>query len=168
MTVLTEKNIQLTIGNTIKTKKFDDSMVHGLSHCMKAVDFIVELVDCILFIEIKDPYDPNSTQEDRETFKKEFLGAQLDEDLKYKYRDSFLYEWACDNIKKPICYLLLVAIEELTKADLIHRTDELKRKLPWRGPKSGAWKQSIVKDCIVFNIATWNEKQPYSSSVKRI
>ena len=49
MTVLTEGKLQLTISNAVAARKFDDAS-HKLSHCMKAVDFVVELSDHYLFI----------------------------------------------------------------------------------------------------------------------
>ena len=58
----------------------------------------------------------------------------MDEDLKYKYRDSFLYEWASGNTGRPIHYLVIVAIEGLSDAELLTRTDALNRKLPSQGP----------------------------------
>lgn len=39
-------------------RRFDDAS-HGLSHCMKAVDFIAESKDHILLIEVKDFEAPN-------------------------------------------------------------------------------------------------------------
>ena len=59
MTVLREGNLQITINNAIEARKFDDAS-HGLSHCMKAVDFFVELPDRYLFIEVKDPQAPQA------------------------------------------------------------------------------------------------------------
>ena len=91
MTVLTERNLEITIDGAVKAWKFDDE-AHGLSHCMKAVDFIVELADRYLFIEFKDPQAPQAHERDRNRFIRQFKGGELDEDLKYKYRDSFLYE----------------------------------------------------------------------------
>ena len=55
MTVLREGDLQITINDAIEARKFDDEASHGLSHCMKAVDFVVELPDRYLFIEVKDP-----------------------------------------------------------------------------------------------------------------
>jgi len=52
---LTEGDLQLTINGAIGARKFDDDSSHKLSHCMKAVDFIVEYPDFYLFIELKDP-----------------------------------------------------------------------------------------------------------------
>lgn len=47
MTVLIEGNLQITIPGAVQARKFDDGASHGLTHCMKAVDFIVELADRI-------------------------------------------------------------------------------------------------------------------------
>lgn len=156
MATLVEGNLELTIPNAVATRKFDDSS-HGLTHCMKAVDFIVELTDRFLFIEFKDPEHPAGKPQDKAKFVGQFLAGSIDEEFKYKYRDSFLYEWACGRARKPIHYLVLVALASLTEADLLMRTDELKRKLPLHGPASGLWQHQIVASCAVFNIATWNK-----------
>jgi hypothetical protein len=159
MTVLTEGNLQLTIPTGMPARKFDDAN-HGLSHCMKAVDFIIELSDRHLFIEFKDPQHPDGRSCDRRRFIDNFLAGNIDENLKYKFRDSFLYEWASGKARKPIYYYVLVAIDTISEAELITRTDDLKRKLPYNGPVSGVWKKKIVAGCAVFNIATWNKNFP--------
>ncbi len=158
MTTLSEGNLQIAFPRTASARKFDDHLLHGLSHCMKAVDFIVEEDDRVLFIEIKDPDHPRATEEERTRFNRRFLAGQLDEDLKYKYRDSFLYECASGNIGKPIHYWVIIAIEGLSDAELLTRTDALKRKLPSQGPTSGTWERRIVSGCMVFNIRTWNQR----------
>ena len=148
MTIFTEGNLEITVPAGISARKFDDP-AHGLSHCMKAVDFIIELEDRYVFVEVKDPQYPQSKKVESEKWVKDFLSGRIDEDLKYKYRDSFLYTWASAQDEKPIYYYVLVAIETLTEADLIVRTDDLKRKLPLYGPPSGIWKRKIVSDCAV-------------------
>lgn len=155
MTTLTEGNLTITFPNSASVRRFDDNN-HGLSHCMKAVDFIVELPDRYLFIEFKDPNHPKSRDEHRSEWVKKFLAGNIDEDFKNKYRDSFLYEYASARANKPIYYYVLVALDTLTEPDLLLRTDNLKRKLPLDGPSSGVWKQKIVTGCAVFNISTWN------------
>jgi hypothetical protein len=127
---------------------------------MKAVDFIVELEDRILFIEIKDPQHPRSREEERDKFIANFLSGQVDGDLKYKYRDSFLYEWGSGRAAKPIYYLVLVALDTLTESDLLARTDALQRQLPLHGPGGSKWKRPFVAGCTVFNIASWNRLLP--------
>jgi len=51
MIVLTERDLQIKLPAGAACRKFDDGATHGLTHCMKAVDFVVELEDRILFIE---------------------------------------------------------------------------------------------------------------------
>lgn len=156
MTTLTEGNLQIIFPAAAKARKFDDAS-HGLSHCMKAVDFIAELKDRYFFIEFKDPHKPGVPQKERDEYVKKFLAGSIDEDFKYKCRDTFLYEWATERVGKPIHYLVLVAIDTLTDAELLARTDDLKRKIPLSGPASGAWKRSFIAGCAVFNIAAWNK-----------
>ena len=160
MTTLREGNLQITFPQGVQARKFDDPTSHGLSHCMKAVDFIVEETARISFIEIKDPDHPNVTVARRNKFTQKFLSGNLDEDLKYKYRDTFLYQWASERVDKPLYYWVIIAMKKLTEADLSARTDDLRRKLPLNGPSSGQWKQPIVTGCMVFNFDTWNRHQP--------
>jgi hypothetical protein len=157
MTLFKEGALQISFPDELVVQKFDGEG-HGLTHCMKAVDFIVELDDRFLFIEFKDPDNPMSKETDRSKFMQKFLAGSIHEELIIKYRDSFLYEWATGVPEKPIFYLVLVAAKNLTKAELITRTDDLQRKLPIKGPSSGLWRKQIVDGCGVFNIATWNEK----------
>ncbi len=160
MTVLVEGNLQITIPNGATARKFDDNASHGLSHCMKAVDFIVELNNRMLFIELKDPDHPAAAPANRQQFIDGFLGGQIDADLKVKYRDSFLYEWAYERISKPIYYLVLIAASTLGPAELLVRTDELKRQLPLTGPSTAPWPRPFVAGCSVMNLEEWNKQLP--------
>ena len=157
MTVVTEGNLQLTVPPGVEVRKFDDQKAHGLSHCMKAVDFIVELKDRYWFIEFKDPQHPEATAARRDKWINTFFSGKLDKELAQKYRDSFLYEWAAKRKEKPVYYFFLIGLDSLDHANLLARTDALKRKIPLQGPPSGAWKRRIVKGCAVFNIETWNK-----------
>ena len=161
MTVLREGDLQITINDAIKARKFDDEASHRLSHCMKAVDFVVELSDRYLFIEVKDPQDPRAPQGASHQFIQQFQTGKLYEDLKYKYRDSFLYEWAAGRAdNKPIDYLVLIALDDLDRSHLLRGQEELQRKLPLQGPGSRPWTRPIVRGCGVFNIASWNQRFP--------
>ena len=114
----TEEDLELEIRRVVDARKFDDSPSHGLSHCMKAVDFIVERTDSYLFIEFKDPQDPRAKAQARKEFSGNFKRGKLDEDFKYKYRDTFLYEWAAGRVEKPVDYLILIALDSLTVTEL--------------------------------------------------
>ncbi|QXP85333.1 hypothetical protein ABZN20_13180 [Methylococcus sp. ANG] len=161
MTVLAENDLQITLPAGSTGRKFDDEASHGLSHCMKAVDFIVELDDRVLFIELKDPEHPAAQPKDQKKFLQKFLSGALDADLKTKYRDSFLYEWASGQAMKPIYYLVLIGASTLSDADLLARTDALKRQIPTTGPDDKPWKRSFVAGCAVMNIDAWNKALPH-------
>lgn len=155
----TEGDLKIDIKGVVHAWKFDDPASHGLNHCMKAVDFIVECSDCYLFIEFKDPQNPKASgRAQQQEFIGEFLSGNIDEALKRKYRDSFLYEWASDRADKPVHYLVLVAIDTLTPFELGNRTDALKRMLPLQRSQPSSWPRPYVKSCNVFNLKTWNQK----------
>ena len=154
-----EGDLQIEFKSVFDARKFDDAG-HGLSHCMKAVDFIVERPDCYLFIEFKDLQDPKIPDQNQQKGIQRFLRGVIDEDLKYKYRDSFLYEWAAGRANKPVDYLVLVGLDNLTERELVARTDDLKRKLPLQRSKSSPGARPFVRSCAVFNLASWNSNLP--------
>jgi hypothetical protein len=150
-----EGNLEISFPDSARAVKFDDNS-HELTHCMKAVDFIVEHEGIIYFVEFKDPSYNNYP--DSEIFINDFLSGNLDSKLCYKYRDSFLYQWAAqifDIEKKPVYYSVLIALDNLDRAELNRRTESLKKKLPL--DNCGKWKRNIVSGCGVFNIDSWNK-----------
>ena len=157
--VFQEGDLKIEFKSVFDARKFDDAG-HGLSHCMKAVDFIVERSDCYLFIEFKDLQDPGIPAQNKHKVIQGFLRGMIDEDLKYKYRDSFLYEWAAGRADKPVDYLVLVGLDSLTARELVARTDDLKRKLPLQKSRSNPWARPFVRSCTVFNLASWNSNLP--------
>lgn len=148
---LTERTLQITFNGAIRARKFDDR-THGLSHCMKAVDFIVEFSKCYLFVEIKDPISP-------EQYRRRLERRELDASLKYKFRDSFLYEWASGRANKTIDYYVLIT--GIDKQLLRRRYEELIRNLPLQGPASRPWRRPIVRKVGIFNVETWNHWLPH-------
>lgn len=168
MTTLVEGNLRITLPRAARARKFDDS-THGLLHChMKAVDFVIEMNDRMLYLEVKDPEHPKARTAQSQDFIAKFLAAGMDDDLVRKFRDSLLYEWACETVHKPIHYWVIVAIERLSAPELSSRSDDLKRKLPVAGALPKRWKRRIVEDCQVFNIRSWNEALPEDYSLERL
>jgi hypothetical protein len=161
MKVLAERDLQISLPAGVIGRKFDDGASHGLSYCMKAVDFIVELDDRILFIELKDPDDPAAVPERQKLFMEEFRSGALDNKLKAKYRDSFLYEWGSGRAAKPIYFLVLIGASALSEAELLSRTDALRRQIPEIGPGGKPWKKQFVAGCAVMNIEAWNKALPH-------
>lgn len=89
---------------------------HGLSHCMKAVDVIAEFEKFQLWIEIKKFSD-----EDLDAFKDNFDGKAKGKrktlndylnDVKVKFRDTYLYRRCEDKIDKPIFYVFLTNLHD--------------------------------------------------------
>ena len=64
MNPLTEGKLEFVFEGAVSARKFDGHD-HGLSHCMKAVDFIVEFQDQYLFVEVKDPQNSGATEDRR-------------------------------------------------------------------------------------------------------
>lgn len=152
--ILNEGDLRFDFAGAIDGFKFDemyksDPKFHGLSHCMKAVDFVVELNDYYLFVEIKDP--PNPLWYGQGNKKEELIVA-----LVTKFRDSFVYRWAEEKLDKPVKYLCLV---EADNALVSYLMKELQRHLPAKGPHS-RWKKPIAQTCVVANIARWNSNFP--------
>lgn len=155
----TAGDLRIDFGGAIGGRRFDGPD-HRLSHCMKAVDLIIKLPDCCLFVELKDPRHPRATPRSRTEFARRLRSGQLDEDLKRKYRDSLLYEWASGGADKPIDYLVLVALDTLDDAQLLIRTEALVRNLPQRGPDGRPWRREVVRTCAVLNVESWNRRFP--------
>ena len=157
MIALTEGNLEISITDAVNARKFDDDS-HGLSHCIKAVDFIIELPDRYLFTEFKDPENPNIPDQYRASAVQNLRDSELDEELKYKFRDTFIYEWAAGRADKPVDYFVFIAVND--RPLLSRRLDLLERNLPQKLPPSVAWIQPLVHRCGVFNVDDWNAEFP--------
>ena len=101
MSAFTEGGIRIQFPDDLSVRKFDDPQTHRRSH-MRAVDFIVDLPDRFLFIEVKEPEDKSSLKNMR--------------GLSRKFRDSFLYEWAEGRAGKRIDYIVLLVLGGRTHA----------------------------------------------------
>lgn len=152
--ILEEGTLQFDFSDALTGFKFDEQdkaspNFHGLSHCMKAVDFVVELDDCYLFIEIKD-YRDSSRFSDNGEFN------DLVKILFTKFRDSFIYRWAEEKTDKPIKYLCLIELENPLISRLM---TELKRMLPQTTPNA-RWRKPVAVACIIANVDSWNASFP--------
>lgn len=167
MSTLAEGNLRIDIADNADAWRFDDEATHPLSHCMKAVDFIIEWEDRYWFLELKDPQNPNAREEAQSQFVRRLRRAQLDTDFVYKFRDSLLYEWAAGRARKPITYIVLIALDSLDPPLLLTRQDDLRRKLPAAGQGAPEWNHPLVTDCLVLNMDAWNRHLSKEASVRR-
>jgi len=148
--ILQEGMLQFDFVDAIDAFKFDEqartlATYHGLSHCMKAVDFVVEYNDHYLFVEIKDPQDPNRYGSEQDK-------SALIKNLTTKFRDTFLYRWAEDKLDKPVRYQCLV---ELDNAQTLYLMNQLKNQLP-TDKQPTRWQRPLAHLCAVANRETWN------------
>lgn len=161
---LREGDLLFDFSAAIMADQFDDEATHKLSHCMKAVDFIVEWKHEFWFVEVKDPSNskiPSAIKRDK---LKKFI-AKIDNETLFsnelgpKIKDSFLYLHLSKRLPpKPMRYLVLLAIGNLDAALLLRSMEGVKRSSCFLGPDKGKWKNPYLEEVMVFNEQTWNEK----------
>lgn len=157
MTVLTEGNLEFSFNAVQSVDRLDDAQ-HGMTHCMKAVDFIVESNDRYWFIEVKDPDNPRATAAAKKAFAENLKTGKLRKDLVIKYRDSFLYRWAMKKLDKPVKYVVLLCMKALDDAALLQQNDNLRRNLPTE--KANSWQRPLADSCVILDFDGWNKQFP--------
>ncbi|MDT3714378.1 hypothetical protein QVM48_08500 [Pseudomonas soli] len=159
---LRERDLEIDFTDAIDAIVFDQmnrkkSGYHGIGE-MHRVDFVVELEEAILFVEVKDPGNPKAQPEGLEKFYGELADGTLGDTFAAKFIDTFLYRWAEELLHKPVHYLSLVTFED---SELLPNfSDEIARKLPPMGKVMPRWKRQLVENCQVFNIDLWNDSFP--------
>lgn len=141
-----------------------DGAAHGLSHFMKAVDFVVEWPDQFWLIEVKDPEDPAIPMEHQSNQKQCFAdslqsGTLIAENLFPKFRDSLLYLGMDRGIPaKPMRYLVLICLASLEPPQLQGLADSLYKTNWLTRPKPGWSKHFSV---LALNLTQWNRALPH-------
>jgi hypothetical protein len=180
MTTLVEGKLRFTFPDAIGGVQFDDRE-HGLSHCMKAVDFVIEFEELYVFVEVKDLFIPadfgrtagptalTNRENCNADFVQKFLTDRLRPELVRKFRDSFIYRWAEEKLDKKVIYLLLLELPSVTIEDLLSKADELEAAIPVKldGCPVDRWSQPIAIACKCFTVATWAKQFP-KWSIERI
>ena len=159
---LRERDLEIDFTNAIDAIVFDQMKedqpgYHGIGQ-MHRVDFVVELEDAILFVEVKDPGNPKAKAEGLAKFHGELQDGTLSDTFAAKFIDTFLYRWAEECLQKPVHYISLVTLED--NELLPNFSDEIAKKLPPMGKSVPRWKRQLVENCQVFNIELWNASFP--------
>jgi hypothetical protein len=166
MVRLQEGELQFEFRGAIAGMQFDADTgdgAHGLSHCLSAVDFVVEYPDYFLFVEVKDPDARRARDAARTAFATELLTDEFAQKMGRKYRDSALYRWAERRTNKPFRFVVVVQLKQLTAPHFLTLTDALRRAVPASGPRNGRWKRPIVESVAVMDVSTWNRVGEYGS-----
>ncbi len=148
----------LSYPDNAHVRRFDDDHAHGLSHCMKAVDVLIEEPNRLIFVEIKDPEQAQSQQR-LDEFVERVENRSLIPALYRKYRDSFLYRWAEGAWNSNSERWYVVVVTGLDDALLLSLFEDLKRQLPFEGlPNS--WQRGLADKCLVLSLDKWNQEFP--------
>lgn len=151
MKSITIDNYEFSFNEVINAFRFDEtdrsrSTFHGMTHCMKAVDLIIESPENYYFVEVKNLRASEYDYSEVSSYSK------LVEVLKYKFRDSFLYRYAEEKLDKAIHYICLL---ELDKPLQVRLKRELKQQLPIN-IKTDRWHRPLLKSVQVIDSENWN------------
>ncbi|WP_442762771.1 hypothetical protein [Malikia spinosa] len=159
---LRERDLEIDFTDAIDAIVFDQMKAdqpgyHGIGQ-MHRVDFVVELVGAILFVEVKDPGNPRAQAGGLAKFHGELQDGTLSNTFAEKFIDTFLYRWAEERLDKPVHYISLVTFED---SELLPNfSDEIAKRLPPMGKAIPRWKRQLAENCQVFNIELWNASFP--------
>ena len=148
------------IPQALQMYKFDETnnispFYHGVS-VLKAVDVMVEMPKCYVWIEIKYYDDEIITElkKERNQVKQNdtyHTKSWLRNNLLHKYRDTFLYRYAENKLDKPIVYICLLNFDKALKS---YFRGELQHYIPCDIPTK-RWKKSIIDALIVVDENDW-------------
>ncbi len=161
-----ESNIQFERKAPARVWRFDHSS-HGLSHTMKAADFVAiaktqDKSDHWYIIEIKNPNRGKIHQKEKHEFENKVQARdKLAQELAQKFRDTLMYIWVASKgkVDKAHYYVFLPVEKPLALA----LWDRLKRLLPTSEYAPSLWQgRSPCLKCAVFTTREeWNERVPW-------
>lgn len=151
---------EFDIPNAIDLFKFDEvnnnsPHYHGVS-CMKAVDVMVEMPDCYLFVEIKE----YSREEIAEMLRQRGMqkGSNthyLKNNLRAKYKDTVLYRLCENKLDKDIIYICLLNFDPALLT-LFRKT--LIKDIPVGIANKKRWRKPLLGNLVVVDESAWNRK----------
>ena len=171
--ILIEKELEFDFRDALNAIQFD-GYDHKMSHCMKAVDFLVEWDDEFWFVEVKDPSASTIPNQLRGRELTSFINKMKDKtlfsrELGPKLKDSFLYCHLQNNLpNKSLKYFVILAIDPLDHALLAHSIDQLRRYTCFLGPDNSAWPNRYIEAVAIFNQETWNKNLGHCPVSRRI
>jgi hypothetical protein len=167
MTTLDEKELRFTFPSGWLAEHFDAPGRATIDH-FQPVDFVVELSDRILFIEVKDPSNTKAPQEEREGFIRKMKSKELThKQLVPKARTSWAFLRLMKRAEKPITYIVVIGAEAL-RIDpplWLNLTDRLKERLAKE--IDVPWPLQYIDSCIVVPASELSIHLP-GVSVQRI
>jgi hypothetical protein len=160
--ILIENDLEFDFRAAISAVRFDDEN-HKMSHCMKAVDFLVEWDKEFWLVEVKDPSSRKIPNKFKDKELREFINKMRNQtlfahELGPKLKDSFLYLSLRNRLpEKPLKYVVLLAIESFDTALLSQSMEHLKRYSCLMAPDNLYWSKKYIDGIAIYNEKTWNE-----------
>ncbi len=159
--IAAEGEVRIDFSGALSCTKLDEN--HPLTHAMSCVDFVVDFVDRIILVEVKDPDCSRAQPKEIRKFVRKVEDGKLAVELARNGRDSFFYQACTCGLDKRIYYYVLLGMEELSPADLQAQTDKLKSFLPLNQADGKACRERLIEDCAVLNLRLWNAIFPFKA-----
>ena len=159
---LKEEKFEFDFPNAKALYKFDEKdslspIFHGVP--MKAVDVMAEFPDFQLWIEVKE-FQPSDIEAMKKEGDQQKRGcnvhnkAHLTENLKYKFRDTFLFRYCENKLDRKVIYVCLTNFDDALNG--VYRR-ELQKQIP-TGKASKRWSKQLLKtdSLFVVNENSWH------------
>ncbi len=160
---LSDGEIQIEFQGALQAEKFDDGR-HGMSHCLKAVDFLCDWPGDFWLVELKDPEESTIPIKHREISVVQFTKELSTEEyfrsvLAQKLKDTILYLHLDARLPdKPMKYVVLVGMSSMDSAMMLNALDRLRKACG--DPKQGIpWRRGYA--VAFLNLAEWNKRFPH-------
>ncbi len=133
---------------------------------MKKVDLIAEFEghggNYDVYVEIKDLTTKELPEKGAEAGSESLDNYYYYlETLKYKYRDTYLYRYAEDKVKKEVYYICLLSLSPKLRYPIYHKFGkDLRHQLSLEPKRKWKWKKKIIDACDVVDERLWKKNWP--------
>ncbi len=165
---LSEGEIQIEFQGVLNAEKFDDSR-HGMSHCLKAVDFLCDWPKDLWLVELKDPEESAIPLKHQANSVAQFTKGRSTEQyfrsvLAQKLKDTILYlHLDCRLPDKPMKYVVLAGLSSMDSAMMLNALDRLRKACG--DPKQGIpWRRGYA--VAFLNMEEWNKRFPHCRATR--
>ncbi len=150
MTTLQERELTFIFPPDWNAEQFDSPGRVWPKH-IAPVDFIVERVDDILLIEVKDPSNSKASDAERKKFIAKMQSNELThQELAPKARTSWSVLHLMNRTSKPLRYVAVLGVDALSVQPVLLQslTDRLKKRLAQE--MDAPWKVTYITSVVVI------------------
>ncbi len=149
MTTLIEKELSFTFPDSWNAEHFDSPGRPAVNH-FQPVDFVVELAQRTLFIEVKDPSARKVPENERQAFFKKMQTKELTHtQLVPKARTSWSFLRLMKRADKPITYIVVIGADNLRVDPPLWSSLTARLKARLKQEIDVPWPHQYVDRCIV-------------------